>query len=130
MGSISSFATTSMRQAEHAADVVRDRAHDAADLGNSALDRLGVVIDDLQSILARAQKISGREYPRIRRQLSKKLEAAGETLDALSGDAAVVARRTLKRTNKHIRAHPLQAVGVVAAVGLILGFLLARRPGE
>ena len=59
--------------------------------------------------------------------MSKKLHFAGDALDALSSDAAVAARQTLKRTNKAIRANPMQAVGVMAAVGLVVGFLIASR---
>lgn len=78
-------------------------------------------------MLARAQKISSRELAPLREQISKKLQAATDTLESISGEASIAAERTLKRTGKLIRARPLQTVGIVAAAGLVLGFLRARR---
>ena len=132
MGSITSFATTSMRRrAERAADTMRDQASSAADsaadAGNTAYGRFNDLLDDLQAMLGRAQKVSDREYVSLRKQMTKKLDSASDVLESLSGDAAVAARRTLKSTNKTIRANPLQTVGLVAVAGLVIGFLLARR---
>lgn len=128
MGSITSFAATSMRRrAEQAADAMREQADHAADTGSSAYGRFNDLLDDLQSMLGRAQKVSGREYVSLRKQMAKKLDSASDVLESLSGDATVVARRTLKQTSKTIRANPLQTIGLVAVTGLVLGFLLARR---
>ena len=63
----------------------------------------------------------------MREQISKKLQAATDTLESISGEASIAAERTLKRTGKLSRARPLQTVGIVAAAGLVLGFLRARR---
>ena len=128
MGSITSFASSTLqRRAERAADLMREQAGAASDAGNNAYDRFSGLLDDLQGLLGRAQKTSGRELSSLSQQMSKKLHFAGDALDALSSDAAVAARRTLKQTNKAIRARPLQAVGAVAALGLIIGFLIASR---
>ena len=128
MGSISSFASSTLqRRAERAASAVREQADYASDAGHNAYDRFSRLLDDLQGLLGKAQKTSGRELSGLSQQMSKKLHVAGDVLDALSSDAAVAARDTLKRTNKAIRANPMQAVGIVAAVGLIIGFLIASR---
>ena len=128
MGSITSFASSTLqRRAERAADLMREQAGAASDAGNNAYDRFSGLLDDLQGLLGRAQKTSGRELSSLSQQMSKKLHFAGDALDALSSDASVAVRRTFKQTNEAIRARPLQAVGVVAAVGLIIGFLIASR---
>ena len=128
MGSITSFASSTLqRRAERATDAMREQADYASDAGSNAYDRFSRLLDDLQGLLGRAQKTSGRELSSLSQQMSKKLHVAGDALDALSSDAAVAARHTLKRTNNAIRANPMQAVGVMAAVGLVVGFLIASR---
>ena len=128
MGSITSFASSTLqRRAERAASSMREQANAASDAGGNAYDRFSSLLDDLQGLLGRAQKTSGRELSSLSQQMSKKLHFAGDALDALSSDASVAVRRTFKQTNEAIRARPLQAVGVVAAVGLIIGFLIASR---
>jgi ElaB/YqjD/DUF883 family membrane-anchored ribosome-binding protein len=132
MGTIASLAVSALRRrAENTADAVRDSAHrrssQVADASSYAQDRFGGVLDDLQDLISRAQKVSGREFTSLRQQMSKTLDTAGGTLGALSGDAAVVARRTLAQTSTTIRSHPMKTVGVVAVVGLLIGFLVASR---
>lgn len=132
MGSIRNLASSSFgKSTQRAADALRERANDAVDAGSSAAhDRFGDLMEDLQAMFGRAQKVSGRELTSLRKQMSKKLDAASVTLDAIGGDASVAAQRTLKSTNELIRARPMQAIGVVAVTGLVLGFLLARRQGD
>ena len=127
MGSIRTFALSSMKNASRASDRFRDRADDAIDASSSVTDRLSDLIDDLQQLLGRAQKVSGQELSTLRKQMSKTLDVAGDMVESMGGEASVIARRTLKNTNQLVRAKPLQTLGLVAIAGLAIGFLISRR---
>ncbi len=133
MGTIANLAVSALRhRAGSAADTVRDGAMQGAsrlsDASSNAHDRFNNVLDDLQDLISRARKVSGRELTSgLRQQVSSTLDTAGSALGALSGDAALVARRTLKQTTSTIRSHPMKTVGAVAAIGLLIGFLAASR---
>src|SRR3954447_15469146 len=112
MGTIASLAVSALRRrAGNAADSLRDGASYGAsqlsDATSSAHDRFNSALDDLQDLVSRARKVSGRELTTgFRRQMASSLDTASNALGSLSGDAAVVARRTFNQTSRTIRSHP------------------------
>ena len=89
--------------------------------------RRTVIMADLQELVARAGKLSGQELAAIRLQISEKLSTAKEKLHHLSEDASVAAHKGVDNTEKLIKDHPFQSVGIAALAGLVLGALLSRR---
>ena len=58
-----------------------------------------------------------------RLRLKTALESARESCDALQEKAV----EGVKATDRTIRTHPYESLGIALGVGLILGFLLARK---
>jgi ElaB/YqjD/DUF883 family membrane-anchored ribosome-binding protein len=48
----------------------------------------------------------------------------------LAGNIRDKAARGLKATHKAVQEHPYKAIGIALGVGVIIGFLLARRSKE
>jgi ElaB/YqjD/DUF883 family membrane-anchored ribosome-binding protein len=63
-----------------------------------------------------------REEERIKKFTAKLIERAKDTCERLEERAAAAARRT----NKVIRKHPYEAIGVGLGVGLLIGVLVMR----
>lgn len=105
-----------------------DAAMSAGDeLGSAARTEFNNIMADLQELVARAGKLSGQELATIRLQISEKLSVAKEKLHHLSEDASVAAHKGVDNTEKLIKDHPFQSVGIAALAGLVLGALISRR---
>lgn len=55
------------------------------------------------------------------------LDTARTRLKAMQGSATEMGEEAVRATETYVRDNPWQAVGVAAAVGLLLGLLLSRR---
>lgn len=64
---------------------------------------------------------------RLMQEFRDLLAAAEELLSATSGESAQRIKEMRSRTEEAVRSHPLAALGIAAAVGLVLGLLLARK---
>ena len=60
-------------------------------------------------------------------RLKSALNQAQDRLSALGTDVSDRARKTAKATDEYVHANPWQAIGVGAAVGIVIGALAARR---
>lgn len=78
------------------------------------------VVRDSEQFLA---AIAGEKAEAIREQLGDLVESAREACVKLENKA----KDGLKTADQSVREHPYQAIGVAAAVGLIVGVLLARK---
>ena len=53
--------------------------------------------------------------------------AVRQSVGDMSGAVAERARETVKATDVYVREQPWRAVGISAALGVLIGFVLARR---
>ncbi|WP_312953072.1 YqjD family protein [Superficieibacter sp.] len=83
--------------------------------------------DTLEEVLSSSGDKSKEEFSKIRskaeRALKDSRKSLGETGDALAKQTRVAA----ERTDEYVRENPWASVGIGAAVGVVLGVLLARR---
>ena len=115
-------------QANSSASHLRDTAMNAGEeIGTATKAEFNNIMSDLQDLIVRARKLSGQELTVIRQQISEKLGDARGKLQGLSEEASQAANKGLEGTEQMIRSNPLQAVGIAAAVGLVIGFLINRR---
>lgn len=105
-------------------------ARDAGDMGAQA-SGLGAefrhLISDIEDLVRSATHLSGDELARARGLINDRLAAAKETLDAASGAMAQKARYTAEATDSYVHEQPWRAIGIAAAVGLIIGIVMMRR---
>lgn len=97
------------------------------ELGSATKVEFNNIMSDLQDLVRRAGSLSGHELTALRQQMSEKLGLAKEKLSHLSEDATGMAHKGVDNTEKVIREHPLQAVGIAAFIGVAVGILLSRR---
>jgi ElaB/YqjD/DUF883 family membrane-anchored ribosome-binding protein len=82
---------------------------------------------DVQNLLGRVAHVADPEIARLRTRIERGLATAKKTLADGTVRAQRQAKDILATGDGYVRDRPWQAVGVAAAVGLFLGFLVARR---
>ncbi len=97
----------------------------------SARDRLATslqqIVDDADQLLKNAQRNGTEHFNVARDKFEARVRHARSELDALQGDAAYQARRAARVTDHAVHEHPYAAIGLTAAVALLVGLLIARR---
>src|SRR5512147_2771118 len=94
----------------------------------------GKLMEDLKAVVADAEELlkatasqTGEQIAAARAKAEESLKAAKVRLG--EEEVAVVAktRAVAKATEDYVRANPWKAMGITAAVGLVLGILVVRR---
>ena len=85
------------------------------------------VLTEADALLKQATKESGEKASDLRAQVETKLRAAKLKLMDMQDDAMDRAKATARATDEYVRDNPWQALGVAAAVGVLVGLLMSRR---
>lgn len=105
--------------------------NDAASPSSTAEKRLAqdfrTVLNDAEELLRHAARDAGEGYNEARARLEESLKAARAELGTLEKAAVENARRAGRATDTYVRDHPWESIGMGAAVGLLVGMLIARR---
>jgi ElaB/YqjD/DUF883 family membrane-anchored ribosome-binding protein len=83
---------------------------------------LKTVVRDAEDLIKATAGTAGDKVAEVRQRLSAALEAAKETCHRVQDKTVEAA----KATDKVIRAHPYESMGVAFGVGLLIGVLVAR----
>ncbi len=91
------------------------------------MENLKEVIANLEELLKATVNQTGERISAARAKAEESLNAAKARL--AEQEAAVIAKTkaATKAAEDYLRANPWKAVGIAAAVGLVLGILAARR---
>ena len=85
------------------------------------------VMDDIDALLnAGGTKVEG-EVKAIRERLRERLDDTRRKIGDLQYEGIERARRAARDTDEYVHEHPWHAVGAGAALGLLIGVLIARR---
>lgn len=102
-------------------------ADGASKLRSAGGQEVQALMADVQDLLGRVAHVADPEIARMR----AKVEAGLATAKKAIGDGAEQVRKTageaMTAGDDYVRERPWQAVGVAAAAGLLIGFLVARR---
>ncbi len=82
---------------------------------------------DIEDLIKATTLLTGEELVRAKAKLSARVSAAKESVEQMGGAVANRARNTAKVTNGYVHEHPWQAIGAGAALGLLIGAVIARR---
>jgi ElaB/YqjD/DUF883 family membrane-anchored ribosome-binding protein len=85
------------------------------------------VLTEADSLLKQATKESGEKATDLRAQVENKLRTAKLKLQDMQDDAMDRAKATARATDEYVRDNPWQALGVAAALGVLVGLLIGRR---
>ncbi len=84
---------------------------------------LKAVVDDAEDLLRATAGQAGEKLSEVRARLGDALDSAKETCQNLQDNTVAAA----KATDKCIRDHPYESIGVAFGVGLLVGVLIGRR---
>lgn len=82
---------------------------------------------DIEDLVKAATSLTGEELDRAKAKLNERVMSAKVSVEEFGGEIADQARKGADATNEYVHHQPWQAIGTGAAVGLLLGYLLARR---
>jgi len=84
-------------------------------------------VKDIEDLLQASTLLSGDELARAQEKISERLDTARKSAEATGHAIADQARKSVSDTDSYVHEQPWQAIGMGAGVGLVVGFLLARR---
>lgn len=82
---------------------------------------------DIESLLHAAADLSGEELEAVKTKLNDRVKEARESVVDIGDDLERFARESASTVNREVHEEPWKAIGTGAAVGLLLGLVLARR---
>jgi ElaB/YqjD/DUF883 family membrane-anchored ribosome-binding protein len=88
---------------------------------------LKVVMTDAEELLRATASQAGEKVSAARLRIQESLDGAKQRLHEVGGVTADQAKIVARQTDEFVRQNPWQAVGIAAAVGVILGMLISRR---
>jgi ElaB/YqjD/DUF883 family membrane-anchored ribosome-binding protein len=91
------------------------------------IDEFTNVLTDAEGMLKKAASESGEKARDLRAQVESKLLQAKLHLQEMQGAAVDNARAAARATDDYVRDNPWQAVGIAAAIGLLVGLAVSRR---
>jgi ElaB/YqjD/DUF883 family membrane-anchored ribosome-binding protein len=84
-------------------------------------------VADMEDLIKASTSLTGDDLARAKANLSARVAAAKAFVEEMPGAISDRARNTVKVADDYVREQPWQAMGMTAAVGLLVGFLLGRR---
>lgn len=85
------------------------------------------VMEDIDALVGATTQQAEGEAKALRARIREQLERTKERLSDAQHEAIDRAKKAASATDDYVHGHPWQAVGVAAAVGLVLGVLIGRR---
>jgi len=94
----------------------------------------GKMVDDFKSIVSDADdllqataKVSGESFSQARAKFAERLQTAKVNLADAEKMIVEKAKQTAAATDTYVKGNPWTAVGIAAGIGVLIGFLAAKR---
>ncbi len=113
-------------QASHEAGVKSARSQTASARNQTNTDFRNL-ISDAEELLRVTANYSGEALSAARAKFEEHLEQAKDSMSEAGSIAAEKYREAAKTTDRYVHDNPWQAIGIAAAVGILIGFLANRR---
>ncbi len=84
------------------------------------------LIEDIEDFVKNTTALTGQDLARAKAKLNERVAAARVRVDELGGEIADRARATARTTDSYVHDHPWQAIGIGAAIGLLVGVVISR----
>jgi ElaB/YqjD/DUF883 family membrane-anchored ribosome-binding protein len=84
---------------------------------------MGTLAEDARALMAATADVAGEKVAEARKRLHSALESAKEIASNVRDKAVAGA----KATDEAVHEHPYKAIAIGAGVGVLIGFLIARR---
>lgn len=103
----------------------------AASQMNGQKDKLvadiGTVVTDAENLLKRAKNAGAEGYAAVRADLEGKLSDTVVRLQEVQEELKFRARYAARTADVYVHENPWRSMAIVAAAGIVVGFLLSRR---
>jgi ElaB/YqjD/DUF883 family membrane-anchored ribosome-binding protein len=96
----------------------------ATDFANGQVNNFLDSVEDLTKAL---KDIDTPDVARVRAKVRIALAAAKSAVSDTASQISSQARQVGKRTDGYVRENPWQVIGLAAAIGLAVGFVVSRR---
>lgn len=91
------------------------------------LDESKNILFDTEQLIADAAKATGEEAKALQTKIIASLRAAKQRLGEVEAAAIAKGKAAAKATDTYVHENPWKSVGIGAAVGVVIGMLIARR---
>lgn len=100
------------------------------DMAPTGLEReVNNFFSDIESLLTSTTSLTGADLAAIKDKIGARLAIAKASIEQMSGAVSQRTRRAVKATDAYAHEQPWKSIGIGAAVGVLIGFVLAtRRP--
>lgn len=85
------------------------------------------LLADIQDLLGQLAHVADPDIARVRARLSESLATARRAVAEGTEQVRTQVRNGVRGGDAYVRNQPWQAVGIAAAAGLLVGFLVAKR---
>ena len=83
-------------------------------------------IADIEDLVTSMTSLTGEDLARAKAKLSERIAVAKESISEVGDEISQRARKAAHDTDEYVRENPWQAIGIGAALGLLIGVLVAR----
>ena len=91
------------------------------------VDDFKAIVTDADELLQAMAKVSGEGFTAVREKFALKLKNAKASLADAEQLAVDKAKQAATATDNYVKGNPWTAVGIAAGVGILIGFLAAKR---
>jgi len=84
-------------------------------------------VSDVEDLISSATSLTGDDLARAKARLGARISSAKASIDRVSGAVSDQVRGGAMAADSFVRTQPWQAVGIGAAAGILIGYLLGRR---
>ena len=84
-------------------------------------------VADMEDLIEASTSLTGDELARAKSKLYARVAAARVFVEEIPATISDRARNSVRVADSYLREQPWQAIGMTAAVGVLIGFLLGRR---
>lgn len=106
---------------------MKDYAQTLRDSKTQLATDFNTLVKDAEELLSRLASDAGEDYDEARERLQQTLKSAREKLDGMQELALDNAAHVRDAADGYVRRNPWESIGIGAAIGLVLGMLIARR---
>ena len=84
-------------------------------------------LKDVESLVKETSSLTGDDLAKAKEKLNQRIDQAKQQVNDVSGNFIQQARKTAAVTNEYVHEQPWAAIGSVAALSFLAGFLIARQ---
>ena len=85
------------------------------------------LLKDTEKLLEHTATLAGDQADELRAQIGESLGRARESLKEVEASLLEQGRAAMIATEDYVQAKPMQAIGIAAGVGFLIGLLATRR---